>query len=133
MNTIDGYNTSTTVSYNQEDVIRDFLMGQTVRKVSGDTLLLSNGTILQIEPNEGCGGCISGWYQLDELNECPDNAIMNVEFVEEEDQEPYSYSGSYKVFVLAADRRIKLWEVSGDDGNGYYGSGYWINVRFPND
>ena len=35
---------------------------------------------------------------------------------------------TYRIFVLAEDTRIKLLEVSGDDGNGYYGTGYWIEV-----
>jgi hypothetical protein len=34
---------------------------------------------------------------------------------------------SFRIFVLAEDRRIKLLEVEGID-NGYYGSGYWIDV-----
>lgn len=36
---------------------------------------------------------------------------------------------SYKIFVLAADKRIKLLQVDGDDGNGWYGTGYSIIVK----
>ena len=28
-------------------------------------LILDNGTILEIEGNEGCGGCGNGWYYID--------------------------------------------------------------------
>lgn len=112
-----------------QDEIRELLMGRRVTKISDDTVILDNGTKLRIEGNDGCGGCISGWYNLTELNECPDNAIMNVEFeTDHNDDDVYDEHWTFKVFVLAADRRIKLWEVDGDDGNGYYGTGYWIRV-----
>ncbi len=113
----------------QETEIRELLIGRKVTKVSDDTLTLDDGTKLVIEGNEGCGGCSSGWYELTELNECPDNAIMNVEFETHNNvTNIYDEHYTFKVFVLAADRRIKLWEVDGDDGNGYYGTGYWIKV-----
>ena len=39
---------------------------------------------------------------------------------------------SYSIFVLAEDNRIKVLQVDGDDGNGYYGTGYRILVRQKN-
>ena len=120
-----------------EDAIREMLLGRTVTKVSDDMLELDDGTRLTIAPNEGCGGCSSGWYELEELNDCPNNMVMAVEF--ECDAGPeytidpvtgYASAGvtSYKMFVLAADRRIKLLEVNGTDGNGWYNTGYWVDV-----
>ena len=38
------------------------------------------------------------------------------------------YIERVRLFVLAADERIKLIEAEGYD-NGYYGTGYWIEVQ----
>jgi len=65
---------------------------------------------------------------LKELNGC-DNAITNVEFVCEDEKIDGDIETSYKIFVFTADKRIKLVEVNGDDGNGYYGTGYHIIVK----
>lgn len=114
-----------------EDEIKKLLLYRKVEKISENELLLDNGLVLEIEANEGCGGCSAGWYELTELNGC-DNAITNVEFDcdTEKDKEGYEYT-SYKIFVLAIDKRFKLLQVDGDDGNGYYGTGYRITVKLP--
>lgn len=79
--------------------------------------------------NEGCGGCDNGWYSITNLNNV-DNAITNVEFECEKlsEDEFWEDKKSYKIFVLCEDTRINLLQVDGDDGNGYYGSGYTITV-----
>lgn len=112
-----------------EKEIKELLIGRKV-KVKGDNLILDNGIVLEIEANEGCGGCGSGWYSITKLNEV-DNAITNVEFVcdgDVEDKENYDDT-SYKIFVFCEDTRIKLLQVDGSDGNGYYGTGYTIMVK----
>ena len=38
---------------------------------------------------------------------------------------------SYKIFVYAENKKIKIVQVDGDDGNGYYGTGYLISVKIP--
>lgn len=122
------------IDYSQENKIKELLLGHTVVKVEDDMLRLDDGRFLRIVPNSGCGGCSSGWYELTELNDCPINAIMSVELVDEpyseyEDEDPDEYEDhKYSIFVLAQDNRIKLAEIDGSDGNGYYGSGYRILV-----
>lgn len=118
-----------TYSESDHQAIHDLLFGRKVTKVSEYTLVLDNGIKLQIEPNEGCGGCSNGHYWLEELNGF-DNAITNVEFLTKDiDGEA---ACSYQIFVLADGFREKLLQVDGDDGNGYYGTGYEIIVSFPN-
>lgn len=113
--------------YDDEEEIKELLIGRKV-KVEKNNLILDNGIVLEIMPNVGCGGCNSGWYDIQELNEV-DNAITNVEFV----CEPGSFDEySYKIFVFCEDRRIKLLQVDGDDGNGWYGTGYSIRVKSIN-
>lgn len=113
--------------HSDEHAIRETLIGRTVTKVNEETLELDDGTRLTVRPNDGCGGCPSGNYWLNELNDCPVNAIMAVEFIEEGEDD----HTSYKVFVLAENQHIKLLEVEGSDGNGFYGTGYWIQVTQP--
>lgn len=117
-----------------EDKIKKLLLYRKIVKVDGDTLYLDNGTELQIYPNSGCGGCPSGNYELIELNKC-DNVITNVELIaddiDEADGDYDGYDGiSYKIYVFTEDTRIKVLQVDGTDGNGYYGTGYEIAVKF---
>lgn len=116
-----------------EKEIKKLLIGKKVKvDVENNRLLLDDGMVLEIEANEGCGGCSSGWYSITKLNEV-DNAITNVEFVcdgnVEGDYEDYYKDTSYKIFVFCEDTRIKLLQVDGTDGNGYYGTGYEIRVN----
>lgn len=118
--------------YDDEKAIKELLMFRKIIKAENDTLYLDNGVELEVCPNSGCGGCCSGWYELVELNDC-DNAITNVEFVVDDIYSEDSYNDmSYKIFVYAEDERIKVLQVDGTDGNGYYGTGYTIIVKEKN-
>ncbi len=113
------------IDYYEENRIAKLLMYRKIIKVEDDTLYLDNGTELQICPNEGCGGCSSGNYYLTELNDC-ENTITDVQFCcDEIDFE----EKSYKIFVFAENKKIKILQVDGDDGNGWYGTGYSIIVK----
>lgn len=93
---------------------------------------LDDGTKLLIAGNEGCGGCPSGEYTLTMLNDIPLNGIMDVQM--EVDQTVDSYGEgptTYKIFVLAMDGRQPLAQIDGDDGNGYYGTGFYFSVVTP--
>ena len=89
-------------------------------------LTLDNGTKLILEGNEGCCGCGSGCFYIDELNGC-DNAIMKVECVCEQKGE-YEESLMYHIFVYTEDKKINAVQYSGFD-NGYYGTGYDLYVK----
>lgn len=136
-------------AYNETDhkAIENLLLGKSVKNVGDDHLLLSDGTVLRLIGNEGCGGCPSGEYELDELNGT-DNIITAVEFDDSpagddtpcrtcgstwchENGHDNSTEGHYRIFVLAEDKRINLATFTGSDGNGYYGTGYHILVRHP--
>ena len=110
-----------------EKELKDLLIGRKV-KVEGDNLILDNGIILEIIANEGCEGCSNGWYSITNLNNV-DNAITNVKFQCDGDTENSDDDISYKIFVFCEDTRIKLLQVDGSDGNGYYGTGYEVIVK----
>lgn len=113
------------------DQIKELLIGRKVINVENDIMALDNGTVLRIIPNEGCGGCNSGWYYLKQLNKI-NNAITNVEVCEEDI--PYDENNdeprAYRIYVYADGivGKQTLLSVEGDDGNGYYGTGYEIEV-----
>lgn len=92
-------------------------------------LLLDDGTVLKIIPNEGCGGCSNGWYTLTALNTV-DNVITDVRQVVS-DTGRYDEAHTYSIFVFAENEMLNLFTVDGSDGNGYYGTGYSIIVRPP--
>ena len=117
--------------YCDEEQIKNLLLFRKIVEVKGDTLILDNGIELDVVANEGCGGCSSGWYYLTELNGC-DNVITNVEFnCDDYDGNDEYYETSYKIFVYAENKKIKILQVDGSDGNGYYGTGYSIYVKIP--
>lgn len=112
--------------------INELLMGHSVRKVTDDHLELDDGTLLKIVPNEGGCACSAGDYDLTHLEGSP-NVITSVEHVVDDVERPSGYGSytRYRVYVVAFEDRINLWSVDGDDGNGYYGTGYMIFVRPP--
>lgn len=122
----------TVLDQNDNKDIEKLLLGRRVITViGGDTLVLDNGVQIEVQPNEGCGGCASGRYELDELNSCEavitsvrtDDDVANAGHWEDRH--------AYKIFVLAANKEQVLLSVSGDDGNGYYGTGYQLRVTIP--
>lgn len=120
------------LSMYDEDKIKELLMYHKIIKVENDTLYLDNRIELEIMPNEGCG-CGAGWYEITELNGC-DNVITNVELNCENgkwDSNWLTYDKMYNIFVYAENKKIKVLQVDGNDGNGCYGTVYEIKVKIP--
>ena len=119
------------VEHFDEEGIRNLLLGRRVEKIADDHMRLDNGIIVKVVPNEGCC-CGAGDYHLDDLNDV-DNVITAVKTVEELDAVDGYGEGprTYAVFVVAADKHLNLFTVKGDDGNGYYGTGYRLLIRDP--
>lgn len=113
-----------------EKEIEELLLGHKVTVDDYGNLVLDNGVVLQINPNIGCGGCESGNYYLEHISSV-NNAITNVEFVEEFEDD--CYYEHYKIFVIADGVTTELLDVYGTDGNGYYGTGYTIDVYIPDE
>lgn len=112
--------------------IEELLLGHKVVAYEADNLLvLDNGVLLQINPNIGCSGCGSGSYYLRHITSV-NNAITNVEFVEEYDDDKY-HCKHYRIFVIANGMTTELLDVCGTDGNGWYGTGYTIDVCIPDE
>lgn len=119
-----------TLCEQNEKEIEELLLGHKVTVDDYDNLVLDNGVVLQINPNIGCYGCESGNYYLQHISSV-NNAITNVEFVEEFEDD--CYYEHYRIFVIADGMTTELLDVYGTDGNGYYGTGYTIDVYLPDE
>ena len=120
-----------TLNWTDENEIRELLLYRSVTKVSDDTLVLDDGTVLEVVPNFGCGGCPLGNYYIEDLNGC-ENMITRVTFMEYDDQDEDTWGETYTtytIFVYAENKQINLLSVEGTDGYGWYGTGYEIRVR----
>jgi hypothetical protein len=127
---------------NDEERIADTLVGRRIvraetgqfdygarwTKASG-RLELDNGTRVYVVPNEGGCSCGAGDYELTHLASV-DNIITSARCTET--TTGYGDYGDgptrYQVFVVADATEINLLTIDGDDGNGYYGTGYRLIV-----
>lgn len=124
--------------YDDVEEITDVLLGRKIVSIVDNRLTLDNDVVLTVVPNEGCGGCTNGYYSLDVLNHV-ENVITSVKVEDsEEDHESYSSKRVYSIFVYTGGVTVEgnttegeenvLLQISGTDGNGYYGTGYKIVV-----
>lgn len=113
--------------HTDEQEIRNLLVGRKVVKADTSTgiIKLDNGLVLRFEPNPGEEPYGEGEYFIDHLAEV-DNVIMDVSF--ELDHLDDDGRFAYHLFVYAENKKINLASVSGDDGSGWYGTGYRIHV-----
>jgi hypothetical protein len=137
-------------NHEQVDVLRRELFGRSVVAVKmvkdagridsswgpdiQGEVTLDNGRVLQLAGNGPECACSAGEYDLTQLNDMPINGITDVQVVEEtrDANAGNDYLGQvYRLFVLAQDDRIELATFEGDDGNGYYGTGFWFRVVNP--
>lgn len=122
---------------NEKEIEELLLVHKIVADENSDTLILDNGVHLLITPNSGCDACPSGNYYLEHIASV-NNAITNVEFVNEHEDSEYEdfdeeYYQHYRIFVIADGMTTELLDVYGTDGNGYYGTGYQIDVYLPDE
>ena len=94
-------------------------------------LTLDNGTTVLVVPNQGGCACSAGDYSLTSLAAC-DNVITSVRLaVEADNEESWEPDQSYRIYVVADAVEINAVQIDGNDGNGYYGTGYELIVVLP--
>lgn len=132
------------------DLLRDALFGRSIvsvehfeegkgPKLDGDyyrsegVVTLDDGTKLYLAGNEGGCSCGAGDYYLSSLNDMPVNGITDVQIeATPHTDRQYEDAYTYKIFVLAmGDKPVELAAFDGDDGNGYYGTGFWFTIVKP--
>ena len=126
-------------AYEDTQSIVDALLGRRIVKLEKPPvsaysmgkaqILLDDGTVLLLEGRDGGCACSAGCYSLEHLASLGDvdNIITNVVF----HNDPQEDNGEYSIFVFADNKKINLATFEGHDGNGYYGTGYYITVRKP--
>jgi hypothetical protein len=132
-------------SYEDVDALRAALFGRSVvavkmgseqeqfgpygPNVQGE-VHLNDGTVLLLAGNGPNCSCSAGDYDLVRLNEMPINGITDVDIdIDIDGLNEYGEGlQTYRIFVLAFGGRFELAAFEGDDGNGYYGTGFWFNV-----
>lgn len=123
------------LDYEDQDKIAGLLVGRriTTADIGTGTLTLDNGTVIKVIPNQGGCSCSAGDYELSRLATV-DNAITSVRLVNDPANDDYDWSGpspergGYRIYVVTANEEIEVVAVDGDDGNGYYGTGYELLV-----
>lgn len=111
---------------NQQNCLNKNLQEKRITKITDEKIVLDNGTVLLIEPNEGCGGCSAVWAEMDidPYNPNIEAAVMNVEYKDTDDIR----SDSFKIFIYMADNTSITMQGNNGNDNGYYGSGFWVTV-----
>lgn len=138
-----------TLNYTDPDAIAALLTGRRIVAVEqghferpgeytwGDAitgkLTLDDGTVVLVAPNGGGCACSAGDYYLKSLATC-DNVITSVRLACEPDPqqaESWEADQSYRIYVVADAVEINAVRIDGNDGNGYYGTGYELIVVLP--
>ncbi len=121
------------ISFRDFDGIRELLVGRTVIEVNSDeqTLTLDNGVQVSVDANSGCWMCPSGNYDVDSINTV-ENVITNVKVKTKTDDDNNTV---YSIVVYSAGvpnknkkKKDTLLTVSGTDGNGWYGTGFELEI-----
>lgn len=124
------------IPHDDIDALRELFVGRSITKVElidhpdwpAGRVTLDNGMELALQGNEGGCVCGAGDYVLTKLNDMPINGITNV-IVSDEPQDGGQDAHTYRLFVLGYDHAHELATFDGDDGNGYYGTGFWITAK----
>jgi hypothetical protein len=107
-------------------------------------LRLDDGTTIKVKGNDGGCACSAGCYPLARIAAF-DSVITNVEVDYKPDDESrdcgtcgksWCYEeghgddrGFYRVYVIGFDtKRAEVASFEGSDGDGYYGTGWWLEV-----
>lgn len=127
-------NQEITLDQNSDDgLYTQILRGRYVTSIDGSIITLDDGTELYIQGNAGCGGCSSGWYWLEETFKRGNRKarIMSAYVAYSEDKSEDEPARSvYTIFVLVDGNpsQLPLATIRGDDGNGYYGTGFTLTA-----
>ena len=119
-----------TIHHDEDIAITELFVGRKIVSAERDTLTLDDGTRVEVRPNEGGCSCGAGDYSLESLATTP-NVITRAEVEEIDDRGEDDYREdpkSYRLYVWAENKQITALQVDGDDGNGYYGTGFELRV-----
>ena len=108
------------IHHDDEASLNEAFVGRKVIEVTDDTFILDDGSRLTVIPNEGCGGCGNGWYDIESIASF-DHVITGVQVNVDPREEHFS------LIFYSVGIEGKGLEVTGGD-NGYYGTGFSVRV-----
>lgn len=106
------------------------LRGRYVTSIDDGTITLDDGTELYIHGNDGCGGCESGWYWLEQVYKQGSRRARIMSAYVGYDEDDKDAPSVYTIFVMVDGNPgfLPLATIRGDDGNGYYGTGFTLTA-----
>lgn len=110
-----------------EDGIRELFVGRSIVSAVDNVLTLDDGTQIELRGNSGSWGSSSGNYMLDQVSIHP-NLITGVALASIREDETRR---TYKIFVYTGAIFTEVASFAGDDGSGWYGTGYTLEVVEP--
>lgn len=119
------------LTHNSDDgLYTRLLRGRYVTSINDGIITLDDGTELYIHGNDGCGSCESGWYWLENVYKQGSRRarIMSAYVAYGEDDEDAPSVYTLFVMVDGNPTQLPLATVRGDNGNGYYGTGFTLTA-----
>lgn len=119
----------TIIDYSEAEQIAEVFVGRRiVAKDDGSSVLtLDDGTTVKVVANEGGCACSAGDYVVEQLGTF-DAIITSARVIETQTEEDYEDGRRYALTVYAGALLTEAAVVVGDDGNGYYGTGFTLEV-----
>lgn len=106
------------------------LRGRYVTSIDNDVITLDNGIELHIWGNDGCMNCTNGSYWLEQVFKRGSSKARIMSAYVDCDEDDGNPSTVYTIFVIVDGNphHLPLATVRGDDGNGYYGTGFTLTA-----
>lgn len=115
------------IDHVDEDSIRETFVGRSIVSATQNCLTLDDGTQVQLKGNNGSWGTADGNYWLDHVTAHP-HIITGVALANIKNEDT---ARTYKLFVYSGATHTEVASFTGDDGNGWYGTGYTLKVLAP--
>lgn len=104
------------------------LVGKSIRSISGNTIELTDGTVLEVEDAADCCAWFSGDVKAFDFT---DNVITGVTRKDVDAAEEYDEAWTLQVF--SAHKIIAEVNIEGNASSGYYCHSVGLRVKAPNE
>lgn len=96
--------------------LEDALIGKSIVAAEGGEIVLSDGTVLEIEDTADCCAWYEGTVRAIDLS---DNVVTGVRFDDTGDPDD-PYKDHYTLTILSSVTELAAVDIDGDPGSGYY-------------
>lgn len=119
---------SSAIKYSDSKVINSIFVGRSIVAADKDLgiLTLDNGVLVKVVPNTG-GCCSAGDYFLTNIKKF-ENVITSAKVKVSENSKTHKTTYKLAVYGVGVKNHETVATITGDDGNGYYGTGFELYV-----